>query len=96
MSRRRKPIAHGTTGGYRAHSRHGEPMCEPCRDAERQRLGYRGPQRQAECGTVGGYARHLKRGEQTCQPCRDAHAAHQRAYMKPYRQRKRTELATTR
>jgi hypothetical protein len=29
----RKPINHGTNGGYVAHYRRGEPMCDPCRAA---------------------------------------------------------------
>lgn len=28
-----KPIAHGTTGGYQAHRRAGQPPCEECRAA---------------------------------------------------------------
>jgi WhiB family transcriptional regulator, redox-sensing transcriptional regulator len=28
-----KPISHGTLGGYKAHSRRGVPVCEPCRKA---------------------------------------------------------------
>lgn len=32
----RQPINHGTIGGYKAHKRHGEPMCEPCREANRE------------------------------------------------------------
>lgn len=30
---RKKPINHGTAGGYAAHHRRHEPMCQPCRDA---------------------------------------------------------------
>lgn len=68
---RRKPIRHGTGGGYRAHSRHGEPMCEPCREHERQRRGRR-PFTPARCGTRSGYHRHLIAGEPSCDPCRRA------------------------
>lgn len=69
----RKPIAHGTIGGYRAHYRHGEPMCEPCREANRQYHGQQ-PKTSARCGTRSGYNRHIKAGEPTCAACRDAHA----------------------
>jgi WhiB family redox-sensing transcriptional regulator len=31
---RKKPIAHGTAGGYKAHQRRGEQPCRPCLDAE--------------------------------------------------------------
>jgi hypothetical protein len=78
----RRPIAHGTTGGYRAHFRHGEPMCEPCRAAERARLGHQNPQKAAACGTDSGYGRHLKRKEPACEPCKDAHNARQQQYMR--------------
>lgn len=71
----RRPIQHGTIGGYRTHYRHGVPMCEPCRAAERTRLGYKAPQRIAECGTRSGYNRHCRRGEAPCPPCRDAQTA---------------------
>lgn len=30
---RRKPIKHGTLGGWRMHSRRGVPMCDPCSKA---------------------------------------------------------------
>jgi DNA-binding CsgD family transcriptional regulator len=82
---RRRPIEHGTVGGYRAHYRHGEPMCDPCRAAERKRLGHAGPQKTAQCGTVGGYARHLRRGEKTCAPCRRAQAEQQDRYLRRQR-----------
>lgn len=66
---RRRPINHGTGGGYRAHFRHGVPMCEPCRDVERRRHGYKAPQKQAVCGTRAGY---IRRGETACAACRAA------------------------
>lgn len=69
---RRRPIQHGTIGGYRAHYRYGEPMCEPCRHANRLTKGWRGPQRQGQCGTAGGYNRHHRRGEQACSACKAA------------------------
>lgn len=78
----RRPINHGTAGGYRAHFRHGEPMCESCRAAERTRLGYKGPKRAARCGTRSGYSRHVKAGEPTCGPCRDAHNDSMREYVR--------------
>lgn len=72
---RRRPIQHGTIGGYRAHYRHGDlPACEPCREAERHRQGYKAPQRRAQCGTEGGYVSHQRRGETPCEPCRAARA----------------------
>jgi hypothetical protein len=33
----REPQPHGTLAAYRRHQRHGEPPCEECRAAERQR-----------------------------------------------------------
>lgn len=78
-----RPIQHGTTGGYRAHFRHGEPMCEPCRDAERKRMGYKGPRKTAVCGTPSGYQRHLNRTEQPCAPCRAAKAKAKRERPRP-------------
>ena len=75
---RRKPIKHSTIGGYRAHYRHGEEMCEPCRDAERKRHGYKAPQKQAVCGTRSGYSRHVQRGEETCPACRAVNAQDRR------------------
>lgn len=77
---RRKPIEHGTIGGYRAHYRHREPMCEPCRAAERRRRGYKGPQKTAVCGTRSGYDRHIRRGEQPCAECRAATAGYVRQW----------------
>lgn len=79
---RRRPINHGTLGGYRAHYRHGVPLCEPCRDAHRRSRGRKGPQKQAVCGTTGGYCRHLQRGEKTCAECRAAHAQAHRARLR--------------
>lgn len=70
MGRRKMPIEHGTSGGYRTHFRHKVPMCEPCRDAERRRLGRR-PMRYAPCGTRSAYHRHLRHGE-SCEACRQA------------------------
>lgn len=73
--RPRQPINHGTLGGARTHYRRGEPLCEPCRDAQRTAAGHK-PFKAAECGTRSGYGRHLRLGEPTCQACRDAnHAA---------------------
>lgn len=49
MNGRRQPINHGTGGGYRAHFRHGVPLCDPCRrahalgDATRQPRAYPPP-----------------------------------------------------
>jgi hypothetical protein len=74
----RRPIAHGTTGGYRAHFRHGAPMCEPCRDAHRKDVGAK-PFQPAKCGTTGGYQRHLDRAEPTCADCRAANTEARRA-----------------
>jgi hypothetical protein len=71
---RRRPIEHGTIGGYRTHFRHGVPMCELCRHAHRVSKGFKAPQRTAVCGTEGGYNRHLNRKEIPCQPCCDARA----------------------
>lgn len=69
---RRRPINHGTLGGYRTHYRHDVPMCEPCRAAHRRSRGHKAPQKQAVCGTRSGYGRHLRLGESTCAACRAA------------------------
>jgi hypothetical protein len=37
MAPPRKPINHGTEGGFNAHYRRGDPACEPCRKAHAQR-----------------------------------------------------------
>lgn len=71
---RRRPINHGTLGGYRTHYRHKVPMCEPCRNAERVFKGRR-KLVLAPCGTRGAYARHLRAGEATCAACRAANTA---------------------
>jgi hypothetical protein len=34
----RQPIKHGTDGGYQAHVKYREPMCEPCRAVHTQKL----------------------------------------------------------
>lgn len=78
MSRPRMPINHGTPGGYRAHFRHGVPMCDDCRDANRRANGQQ-PMRYAVCGTRSAYGRHLRRGEEPCGPCREANTADCRA-----------------
>ena len=77
MSRPRLPINHGTVGGARAHFRHGEPMCEPCRDAERKRRGNK-PFQPVRCGTRSGYMAHLAKGEASCADCRAAQNAYRR------------------
>lgn len=73
VDRRRRPITHGTVGGYRAHYRHDVPMCEACREANRKARGHvaRG---HARCGTESGYKRHRARGED-CERCRRATSA---------------------
>lgn len=82
----RRPIAHGTTGGYRAHFRYGEPMCEPCRQAERDRLGRSPRKPPPPCGTRNGYERHVRSlREKACEPCRRAKAAAQDAYKRALR-----------
>lgn len=43
----RKPIAHGTFRGARQHRYRKEPLCEPCRDAEREYQRSRSEARQA-------------------------------------------------
>lgn len=88
-----KPINHGTAAGYRAHSRHGVPVCGPCRAAERARKGYQAPQKVAQCGTRSGYTRHLKRGEATCPACRAAHNAFMSTYMKAHRRQQSARVA---
>jgi hypothetical protein len=80
MSRKRQPIKHGTLGGNRAHYRHKIPMCEPCRQAERDRRGH--VRRTLKpCGTDAGYARHAKLREPACAACTEAHRVRQNAYM---------------
>lgn len=76
----RRPIAHGTIGGNRAHYRYDEPMCEPCRQAAREARGHQ-PLRPAQCGTRGGYNRHIAHRERPCQSCKTAQAEAQLEYM---------------
>ncbi len=92
MAGRRKPIQHGTGGGYRAHFRHGVPMCEPCRAVERKAKGCKAPQKVAVCGTIGGYHRHLDRREETCRPCRDANNEQTKVYRAKMLARRRDAL----
>ena len=79
----------GTYRGYNRHTDHGEPACQPCKDAwaeyrrvnrEQTKQGLREPKviRPAECGTRSGYNRHVKDKTPICQPCGDAYNAEQR------------------
>jgi len=81
MARELKPC--GTMAAARRHWRHGEELCEPCREAEleyqRGRTGAK-PFRPAACGTVGGYRRHRRAGEQACAECLAANAEAARKY----------------
>lgn len=84
--RKRQPINHGTRAGAQAHRRRGVPLCDPCREAEREyarkyqrkiAAGEHTPTKPkpAECGTQNGYFRHYRKREKTCKRCRAAHAA---------------------
>ena len=93
MGRKRQPIKHGTYSGARAHRKRGIPLCEPCREAERERnreynrkvaSGEHKPVKREpiECGTRRGYFRHYRKGEKACKACRGANAAAMREYRK--------------
>ena len=88
---RKKPIKHGTYAGARAHRGRGIPLCEPCKEAEREyNREYRrkitagdhtpAKAKPAECGTRAGYKRHYRKGEKACKECRNANAAASRKY----------------
>lgn len=73
----RRPAC-GTTTGYRAHYKHGETACEPCRGAQAvyRRGLYRRDHPEARerrlvavCGTESGYRAHVRRGEPGCEEC---------------------------
>lgn len=88
MTRELQPC--GTAAAFRRHQLHGEPPCQPCRQAfadYRRRLRERVPDRRpvgrprsAVCGTTGGYRAHLRYGEVPCFACMDAVAAAERDY----------------
>ena len=70
-----RPINHGTTGGYRAHSRYGIPMCDPCREAQAAVKRHGRPaktEHQYVHGTAFGYRREMKEHGAACDACRDA------------------------
>lgn len=74
----------GTYAAATRHRRHGEPLCDPCRQAERaygrkRRPDRRPPRPTPPCGTVAAYYRHRRRAEKACLPCLDALSAHKRA-----------------
>lgn len=81
----RKPIEHGTIGGYRAHYRHGDlPVCEACRQADREARGLQ-PFRSGRCGTRYGYMRHGRLGEPACDACKRAQADYQEEWARAAR-----------
>lgn len=93
MGRKRGPIKHGTYAGASTHRDRGIPLCEPCKEAEREHAreyqrkiaaGEHKPAKRkpVECGTRPGYFRHRRRKEEACKPCRDANAAAMREYRK--------------
>lgn len=95
MARKRQPITHGTYAGARAHRNRGIPLCEPCREAEREHkreyrrkiaAGDHKPAKRTpiECGTRAGYLLHLRREEKACKACRDANAAASREYLETH------------
>lgn len=45
---RRAPIPHGTIQGYRAHTRHNDPACAPCKAAKRDHSRELSAQRRAD------------------------------------------------
>ena len=73
MPRELKPC--GTVAAYERHRRHGEEVCDACREARRVHSNAQYTPRDRErpaCGTTAGYHYHHRHGEQTCRPCRDA------------------------
>lgn len=76
----------GTNAAYVRHVKHGEPTCQPCRDAHAAyirgdyQLAAVTPHEAAECGSTGGYGRHRWRGEVPCKDCCAAVAKQHREY----------------
>lgn len=79
---------HGTTAGAAWHYRHGVPLCDECRGAERRDRADRRARHAARrpvvplpptgvCGekhgTLTGYGRHQAAFERPCEACREAH-----------------------
>lgn len=74
----RRPARCGTKPGARRHRRLGEPVCEECKQAERDAVAeYRERKRgrpvikrePAKCGTPSGWVKHRRRGETPCEAC---------------------------
>lgn len=78
---RKPPAPCGTEAGYHRHKRHGEPVCDDCRQEhnaqKRERLSQAKAKADAAsaCGTRRGYHRHRRNGEPACDPCRWANDA---------------------
>lgn len=64
----------GTVAGYERHRSYGEHPCDPCRDANRERLKNKrvAAKSKVRCGTSAGYRRHRLNGEDPCRPCQVA------------------------
>lgn len=95
MPGKKKTINHGTYAGVSAHRVRGIPLCEPCREAEREyqrerrrkiATGEHIPVKRTpiECGTEAGYRRHIRRKENSCKACRDAHTVARREYLEAH------------
>lgn len=82
----------GTIGAYNRHRRKGEPICDPCREAQRINQKQRRDRIKAErantpltpavtrdkCGTRAGANYHRDHGEHKCEPCKEAERAYAR------------------
>lgn len=82
----------GTIGAYNRHRRAGEPVCDPCREAQRLDQKQRRARIKAErantplkpavmrdrCGTRAGANYHRDHGEEKCEPCLEAQRAYNR------------------
>lgn len=98
-----KEREHGTLPGYRQHRKHGEPICDPCRDAfnvdkreYRSKLREEGKLPQVQCfpprgervhGNRRGAQQHRRNNEPVCDECKVG----ERAELNASRARKRAE-----
>lgn len=86
------PAKCGTTAGRNRHRWHGEPVCDPCREAfnayRRNMTAKKNPTREPRTaeikhGTAWGYQQHRQQGVPYCDECREANNTDQRKRYKP-------------
>jgi len=102
MTRHLKPC--GSLGGYSRHKKRGEPVCDPCREANRiYQADYRAnrarsaadraanPRVLAPCGTYGAARRHKAHDEELCDPCKQAERDYKTEKQRDYRAAKKAK-----